>query len=329
MRAVHVNEWMWRPQFSRVPGRARLLYLWLEASAEWPGVARVPTGQDVVAAISSGTEADGVAALLDLQKHGFVLQYAADSTALLWLPLLPAHQEKGVDELDTVLPLPSRADVDAWRFLHGRVLLQDKQRPKPVASGVAVKPVAFCGAHAQRSEMRRAARRWLDTEGMQLRIDEARLQKIVKNTAVCQPERFVEMLRLFLFWAMTHRHDPVKCMPTKDRVRVVLERLDEGYTPENIQSGIRGILLSDWHTGENPEGVTYLDLFNVCKNGRLLEKFMALDGNPFTAPAVAPGVPVDNWQRGVVEQQQQREEQALRTPLPQRGVVFAGPRRKA
>jgi hypothetical protein len=310
MRTLSIGEWLWRLPLSKLSARARLLYLWLESRAEWPGVQMVPSVDDLRAAVGGGPEAEG--ALAELEKAGYAMRYGQEAARMLWLPLLPTHQTRAEGEKDTGLPLPQRQDVDRWRQVNGDVLKGEKK----AAAGAAPMQRKF-GSVARRAQMRQAARVWLDSEGIEVRLDEEQLQKLTEGMDVCRPEHYVEAFRLFMFWAREHGHDPARCRPTRERLRAVVARLVDGYAPETLRAAVRGILRSDWHTGSNPEGKSYCDLTNVCKDGRLVEKFAALSGDEYESPAEpAP------------REETAPEPQRRVRPMPEMPVVFRGPRRR-
>lgn len=83
-----------------------------------------------------------------------------------------------------------------------------------------------------------------------------------------------QVVEVFEYWKTSHGCP--KAILTKERARKIAERIDEGYTLDQIKCAIEGIKLSPFHAGENDRGTTYMDIFNVCKEGRLLERFAYL-----------------------------------------------------
>lgn len=77
-------------------------------------------------------------------------------------------------------------------------------------------------------------------------------------------------------WAEATGRDPGRVKPNAKRTAAVTARLKEGYTTEDLVMAARGIALSSWHTGDNPEGKKYDDLLVAIRDGERVEKFRDL-----------------------------------------------------
>lgn len=97
------------------------------------------------------------------------------------------------------------------------------------------------------------------------------------------PHRAVA-LELFEFW----REQCGKGAATKatpDRIRKVIARLRDGYTPAQIRSAIRGAAAEAY---EDERGHRYDDLELICRNGAKLEAFIAKGGGTLDGPDEDP-----------------------------------------
>ena len=57
------------------------------------------------------------------------------------------------------------------------------------------------------------------------------------------------------------------------RRAAVAARLREGYTEQDLIAAARGIAMSAWHTGDNPDGKKFDDLLVAIRDGERVEKF--------------------------------------------------------
>ena len=57
------------------------------------------------------------------------------------------------------------------------------------------------------------------------------------------------------------------------RRAAVAARLREGYTEQDLIAAARGIAMSAWHTGDNPDGKKYDDLLVAIRDGERVERF--------------------------------------------------------
>ena len=57
------------------------------------------------------------------------------------------------------------------------------------------------------------------------------------------------------------------------RRAAVAARLREGYTEQDLIAAARGIAMSAWHTGDNPDGKKFDDLLVAIRDGERVERF--------------------------------------------------------
>lgn len=74
---------------------------------------------------------------------------------------------------------------------------------------------------------------------------------------------------LFAYWQERCRHPQAK--PTRDRLRKVVARLREGYTPEQIREAIDGAAVAAF---VDEKGKRFDDLELICRTGSKLESFI-------------------------------------------------------
>jgi hypothetical protein len=70
-----------------------------------------------------------------------------------------------------------------------------------------------------------------------------------------------------------------KCKLNAKRKALIRSRLRE-YPPERLVAAIRGVKLSRWHMGENPDGKRYTGLQTILRDGEQVEKFEAMLTSP-------------------------------------------------
>jgi hypothetical protein len=90
---------------------------------------------------------------------------------------------------------------------------------------------------------------------------------------------YAQVQECFDYWKSFHQKPRAKLLVDEDRWTATLKRLRDGYTVEEIQSGIRGLKHSPHHQGQNDRNTKYDDLFHVCKSPENLEKFIQLDSD--------------------------------------------------
>ncbi len=89
--------------------------------------------------------------------------------------------------------------------------------------------------------------------------------QITKNAGTA--ERVMEA------WVLATGRAPGKVKLNAKRRSAVAARLREGYTEEDLVAAARGIALSAWHTGDNPDGKKFDDLLVAIRDGERVERF--------------------------------------------------------
>ncbi len=99
---------------------------------------------------------------------------------------------------------------------------------------------------------------------------------------------------LFNEWLTVCGKDPARTRLTVQRKRRIIDRLREGYSPEEISEAIHGVLLSEFHMGANDRRTVYNDLTTILRDGAQVERFGALtrasSGQLAQGEPVYPGI---------------------------------------
>ena len=74
-------------------------------------------------------------------------------------------------------------------------------------------------------------------------------------------------------WVAATGRAPGKVKLNAKRRAAIAARLREGYTEEDLIAAARGIALSAWHTGDNPDGKKFDDLLVAIRDGERVERF--------------------------------------------------------
>lgn len=90
-------------------------------------------------------------------------------------------------------------------------------------------------------------------------------EQITKNAGTA--ERVMEA------WVLATGRSPGKVKLNAKRRAAVAARLREGYTEQDLIAAARGIALSAWHTGDNPDGKKFDDLLVAIRDGERVERF--------------------------------------------------------
>ena len=77
-------------------------------------------------------------------------------------------------------------------------------------------------------------------------------------------------------WVESTGRDQSKVKLNAKRLAAVKARLREGYSVGDLCAAARGISVSAWHQGDNPEGKKYDDLLVAIRDGDRVEKFRDL-----------------------------------------------------
>lgn len=82
--------------------------------------------------------------------------------------------------------------------------------------------------------------------------------------------------RVLVEWATAVGRNLDRARMTAERLSAVKGRLKEGFSEEELIYAVRGIALSSWHMGENPESKKWNDMSLALRNGTNVEKFRDL-----------------------------------------------------
>lgn len=75
------------------------------------------------------------------------------------------------------------------------------------------------------------------------------------------------------FWkARGKRFQPA--IPDAKQLGVIMDRLKEGFTPDQLKLAFEGCLASDWHTGSNPGGTVYDSVGLVYRDSEKVNTFL-------------------------------------------------------
>ena len=80
-----------------------------------------------------------------------------------------------------------------------------------------------------------------------------------------------DIKEIFEYWKEITGHSKAKLL---DKRKTIIKKGLRQYTKQQFFSGIRGWQYSDWHQGDNPNGVVYDRLKHIVKN---METFIQLD----------------------------------------------------
>lgn len=84
---------------------------------------------------------------------------------------------------------------------------------------------------------------------------------------------------VFDYWVSV-MDKPKSAKLTKERKRLIDQRIKEKYTVEDIKRAIDGCHASEFHMGKNDGGKVHNDLTLICRNGSKLEQFMDSANKP-------------------------------------------------
>jgi hypothetical protein len=100
--------------------------------------------------------------------------------------------------------------------------------------------------------------------------------KITKENSSTTREVAEVAERVLAAWVEATNRDAARTRLNAKRVKVVERRLKEGYTEDDLVAAVRGIALSPWHRGENPDRKRYDDMELALRDGGRVEQFRDL-----------------------------------------------------
>lgn len=106
---------------------------------------------------------------------------------------------------------------------------------------------------------------------------EAKEVKAKKRTGPATPENGDKIAkRLLAEWIKVTDRDKGKVLLNKKRREKIYARLNEGYPEDEMRDAIRGIVLSEFHMGDNDRNKVYDDITTILRDGGQVEKFRDL-----------------------------------------------------
>jgi hypothetical protein len=79
---------------------------------------------------------------------------------------------------------------------------------------------------------------------------------------------------VFEYWREKTRHVDAKL--TREREVKIRERLEEGYTTDQLRAAVDGCGASSFHQGDNERGHRYDDITLICRSGSKVEQFIEM-----------------------------------------------------
>jgi hypothetical protein len=83
-----------------------------------------------------------------------------------------------------------------------------------------------------------------------------------------------DLRAIFDHWRSTTGHGRAKL--DKKREAVIRARLRDGYSVSDLCLAIDGVMVSRWHSGENPDGIVYDSLLLILRDAEHVDKFIRL-----------------------------------------------------
>jgi hypothetical protein len=83
-----------------------------------------------------------------------------------------------------------------------------------------------------------------------------------------------DLRAIFDHWRSTTGHGRAKL--DRKREAVIRARLRDGYSVSDLCRAIDGVMVSRWHTGENPDGIVYDSLQLILRDAEHVDKFIRL-----------------------------------------------------
>lgn len=96
---------------------------------------------------------------------------------------------------------------------------------------------------------------------------------LAETQPAASPEPTAIAQRVLAEWIAATGRDATRTKLNSKRLSAIRARLREGYTENDLIAAARGIGLSAFHRGDNPEGKRYDDLLVAIRDGERVEKF--------------------------------------------------------
>ncbi len=125
--------------------------------------------------------------------------------------------------------------------------------------------------------------------GMEWNGMEKEVEKEVEatNLKITKKKDFSNSINeIFEFWVLTMGKSKAAKL-TKNRSELILSRIKEGYSIDQIKTAISGCAKSPFHMGQNPDSTVHDDITLICRSGDKLEWFIQKNSqvfNPLSKP---------------------------------------------
>lgn len=238
-----------RPVLSVVP----------DAKAKW--------GFRVEATVTEMTIAEVEFCLDYLEREGRIIRYEVSGQEFLCAPFMIFHQWINKPS-PSRLPKPPKGKVEA-------ILLD-----KPDYGAKAVKEVM--DDKPWHSKDRAVGKGSTETEAEAGKEEKPKPKKAsgrVKEDTSAPENGNAIAKRVLAEWIKVTDRDAGKVLLNTKRREKIYARLNEGYDEADLRDAVRGIVLSEFHMGDNDRGKIYDDLFTILRDGGQVEKFRDLYRN--------------------------------------------------
>lgn len=78
--------------------------------------------------------------------------------------------------------------------------------------------------------------------------------------------------RIFNYWKLVTSHP--RSHPGDKRLKLICDRLNDGYSEDDLILAVLGCSVSKWHQGQNPSNTKYNSIELILRNGDQVDKFM-------------------------------------------------------
>jgi hypothetical protein len=266
IRSVKPEFWQ-DEKLSTVSRDARLLFIGLWNFADEQGRLR-GNPKKIRGEVFPYDDDLDVSALLDeLSRIGCVVRYYVDGQSYLWIRHFERHQ-KTDPRLTSKLPAPSPADAQVCETPN-----------TPICSDIAP---------THRDE--KAPSRWQVAGGReQVAGSKWQVASSVEQVPAAQAEPATRppleltsppekspptpVVEVFEHWRDRMRKDARTLCSPKRRKRIE-ERLEEGWSVEELKLAIDGCAVTPHNQGQNERGEKYDDLELICRDAEHVERFM-------------------------------------------------------
>jgi hypothetical protein len=114
------------------------------------------------------------------------------------------------------------------------------------------------------------------TRGVRVADTELKEHKRTQETTIAKQTTNEAAQMVLDAWVVATGRDAGRVKLNAKRTAAVAARMREGYSADDLVAAVRGIALSRWHMGENPDGKKYDDFLVAVRDGERVEKFRDL-----------------------------------------------------